>query len=217
MAEKTTNKELEKETTRLETFSDGVFAIAITLLVLELIQFLHSRTDDGLLKLLFNHWESYLAFVMGFLTILVCWINHHLIFTYINKTDSNLMWFNGFVLLLVTFTPFPTAILAEYFEKEANLALGIFGVNYFLMAVVAYNITAYTYNKFLIAEESKEVYYRFKLLYRWATVYNFVVMLLCFFSVTLSIGLYFIMFAAMAYPKESSLLLFRKKVIGSAE
>ena len=121
------------------------------------------------------------------------------------------MWFNGFVLLLVTFTPFPTAILAEYFEKEANLALGIFGVNYFLMAVVAYNITAYTYNRFLIAEESRELYYRFKLLYRWAIVYNFIVMLLCFVSVTLSIGLYCIMFAAMAYPRDSSLLLFKKK------
>lgn len=209
--DKTSRKQFEKETTRLEAFSDGIFAIAITLLVLELIQFLHSQTDDGLLKLLFNHWESYLAFVMGFLTILVCWINHHLIFTYVIKTDSNLMWVNGFVLLLVTFTPFPTAILAQYYEKEANLALGIFGVNYFLMAVVAYNLTAYSYNRFLISEESRELYYRFKLLYGWAIVYNFIVMLLCFVSVKLSIGLYCIMFAAMAYPKESALLLFRKK------
>ncbi len=209
---KSSIKNSEKETSRIETFSDGVFAIAITLLILELIQFLHAQTDDGLLKLLFNHWESYLAFAIGFLTILVCWINHHLIFTYINKTDSNLMWVNGFVLLVVTFTPFPTAILAEYFEKEANLALGIFGINYFLMALAAYNITAYTYNKFLIDEESRELYHRFKLLYGWVSVYTFIVMLLCFVSVVLSVILYCVMFAAMAYPKESSLFLFKKKV-----
>jgi len=209
--DKTPKKQAEKETARLETFSDGVFAIAITLLILELIQFLHSQNDDGLAKLLFNHWESYLAFVIGFVTILVCWINHHLIFTYINKTDSNLMWVNGFVLLMVTFTPFPTAILAQYFVKETNLALGIFGINYFLMALAAYNITAYTYNKFLIVEESRGLYYRFKLLYGWGSVYNFVVMFLCFVSVPLSIILYCVMFSAMAYPKETSLFLFRKK------
>jgi len=208
--DKTPNKHPEKETSRIEAFSDGVFAIAITLLILELIQFLHSQTDHGLLKLLFNHWESYLAFVIGFLTILVCWINHHLVFTYINKTDSNLMWVNGFVLLMVTFTPFPTAILAQYFVKEAHLALGIFGINYFLMAVAAYNITAYTYNKFLIDEESRELYYRFKLLYGWGSVYNFIVMFLCFVSVPLSIILYCVMFGAMAYPKETSLILFKR-------
>ncbi len=209
--QKTPGKQSEKETTRLETFSDGVFAIAITLLILELIQFLHSQTEDGLLQLLLHHWESYLAFVIGFLTILVCWINHHLIYTYINKTDSNLMWVNGLVLLVVTFTPFPTAILAQYFAKEPNLAMGIFGVNYFLMGLVAYNITAYTYNKFLIAEESREMYHRFKRLYGWSSVYTFIVMFVCFVSVTLAIILYCVMFAAMAYPKESSLFLFKKR------
>ena len=121
------------------------------------------------------------------------------------------MWVNGFVLLVVTFTPFPTAILAQYFVKEPNLSLFIFGINYFLMALVAYNITAYTYNKFLIDEGSRELYHYFKLLYRWVSVYTFIVMFLCFVSVTLSMFLYCLMFAAMAYPKESALFLFRKK------
>ena len=209
--QETRNKSAEKETARLETFSDGVFAIAITLLILELISFLHSQSDDSLLKLLTAHWESYLAFAIGFVTILVCWVNHHLVFTYINKVDSSLMWVNGFVLLVVTFTPFPTAILAQYFVKEPKLALGIFGVNYFLMGLVAYNITAYTYNKFLVREESRELYYGFKLLYGWVTVYAFIVMFLCFVSVALSVILYCIMFAAMAYPKESALNLLKKK------
>src|SRR3954451_17375995 len=107
-----------KETTRLETFSDGVFAIAITLLVLDLVGILHTETQEGLIKSFLHRWESFLAFFIGFCTILVCWINHHHIFNYINRVDSKLMWVNGFVLLAITFTPLPTAILAGYLRSE---------------------------------------------------------------------------------------------------
>lgn len=79
-----------KATSRLVAFSDGVFAIAITLLVLELIQILHLQSGERLLKSILHHWEPFLAFFMGFLTILVCWINHNHVFDYIKKTDSKL-------------------------------------------------------------------------------------------------------------------------------
>ncbi|HEU5053237.1 MAG TPA: TMEM175 family protein [Hanamia sp.] len=207
-----TGNNTEKETTRIEAFSDGVFAIAITLLILELIEFLHSSNEEGLLELLLNHWESFLAFVVGFFTILVCWINHHLVYNYIKKIDSNLVWVNGFVLLVVTFTPFPTAVLSQYLLKEPNLAVGVFGINYFLMSLVAYNITAYSYNKHLVDEDSLELYYRFKLLYRWVSVYTFVVLFLCFVSVTLALILYCLMFAFMAFPKETSRFFFSNKI-----
>ena len=128
---------IAKETTRIEAFSDGVFSIAITLLIIELVGVLHSKDEEGLVKLLLHHWQSLFAFLVGFLTILICWINHHLVFTYIHKVDSKLMWINAFVLLMVTYTPFPTALLAEYFDKERNLAMAFFGFNYFLMALAA--------------------------------------------------------------------------------
>ncbi len=80
-----------KETSRIEAFSDGVFAIAITLLVLELIQTLHFQSDEGLIKICLDHWRSFLAFSIGFITILVCWINHHIPFEYIRKVDTNLI------------------------------------------------------------------------------------------------------------------------------
>jgi uncharacterized membrane protein len=110
-----------KETARLEAFSDGVFAIAITLLVLELISMLHPQNGETLLDFCLHHWEPFAAFLIGFLTILVCWINHKHVFDYIKKTDSNLPWVNGFVLFMITFTPFPTAILAEYLGRKAGL------------------------------------------------------------------------------------------------
>src|SRR5262245_43096067 len=73
------------ETGRLMAFSDGVFSIAITLLVLLLIEMLHSADEHDLVHQLSNNWESFLAFAVGFLTILICWINHHLVFTYIKR------------------------------------------------------------------------------------------------------------------------------------
>ncbi len=150
------NNEFEpKQTSRLEAFSDGVFAIAITLLVLELIQVLKTNSDEPLIPTLLHHWRSFLAFTIGFITILVCWINHHLALEYVRKVDISFMWINGFLLFLVTLTPFPTAILAEYLEKEPGMALTIFGINYFLISVAADWICTYAYNHHLIAETSR--------------------------------------------------------------
>ena len=180
-------------------------------MILELIQILHPKTDEPILNLLFNHWQSLLAFTIGFLTILICWINHHLIFTYIIRSDSNLMWVNGFVLLVVTFTPFPTAILAEYFVKEQQHAMALFGFNYFMMSLAAYSITAYTYNKHLISEESRELYYIFKLIWRYCSVYSFIIFFVCFISVPAAIFFYCLMFIVFAYPKEFAARILKRK------
>ena len=205
------NNQQEKETSRIEAFSDGVFAIAITLLILELIQIIHPKNDEPLFSLLLHNWQSLLAFLIGFLTILICWINHHLIFTYIHKSDSNLIWVNGFVLLAVTFTPFPTAILAEYFMKEQQHAMAFFGFNYFMMSLAAYCITAYTYNKHLIKEDSRELYFIFKQLWVYCSIYTFIIFFVCFISAPLAIFFYCLMFMAFAFPKEFAMWLLKRK------
>jgi uncharacterized membrane protein len=191
-----------KETSRVEAFSDGVFAIAITLLVLELIQILHSQTGNGLLKTCFDHWQSFVAFSIGFVTILVCWINHHIAFEYIKKVDTKLMWINGFLLFVITLTPFPTAILAEYLEKESGTALAIFGFNYILIAIAADSICTYAYNHHLIEEEHRKYFHSYKKIYRYAVFYNVIAFFLCFVSIIVPIILYTILFAAFAAPKE---------------
>jgi uncharacterized membrane protein len=208
---KTNSEIISKETSRLEAFSDGVFAIAITLLILELIQVIHKEADDGLFKHLLKNLNSFLAFAIGFLTILICWINHHLVFTYIKKVDSNLMWVNGFVLLVVTFTPFPTSILAEYFDKESHVALAIFGFNYFMMSLAACSLTVYVYNKHLIEENIRELFYCYKLLFRYSIIYTFLAFFVCFVSVPVAIFLYCILFIVFAYPKEFSTMLLKRR------
>ena len=200
-----------KETYRLEAFSDGVFSIAITLLVLELIQFLHPQNGEGLLKSYLHHWEPFLAFLIGFLTILVCWINHHHVFDYIKKTDSKLPWVNGFVLLMITITPLPTAILAEFLNTEGKFAIAIFGFNYFMIAIASYWICAYSYNRSLIDEEEREFFHYIKLTYGYSIFYTLLAFLVCFISIPAAIALYLLLFCVFAFPKEFAMKLLKRK------
>jgi uncharacterized membrane protein len=101
-------------TSRLEAFSDGVFAIAMTLLVLDLKIPPAGPGAPPLWPALLHQWPAYLAFVTSFATIGIMWINHHLNFTLIRKTDHPLLVLNGLLLLGVTFLPFPTGLVAAY-------------------------------------------------------------------------------------------------------
>lgn len=201
-----------KETMRIEFFSDGVFAIAITLLVLELIQILHPVSEEGLIQTCLHHWQSFLAFAIGFVTILVCWINHHVAFEYIDKVDTNLMWINGFLLFMVTLTPFATAVLAEFLEKESGTALAFYGFNYFLISIAADGICTYAYNHHLIEEEHREFYYSYKVIYRYAIIYTLVVLAICFVSNVVPIFLYSILFVFFAAPKVFATRLYNFRV-----
>ncbi len=111
----------EKETGRLEAFSDGVFAVAITLLVLNLVvpELPKSPTSAALGVALTAQWPSYLAFVTSFGTILIMWVNHHAIFKLVQRVDTLFIFANGFLLLLVTAVPFATALVARYLATPA--------------------------------------------------------------------------------------------------
>ena len=111
----------EKETGRVEAFSDGVFAIAITLLVLEIKvpKLPHTVSSEALASALLDLWPSYLAFLLSFFAILIMWINHHGLFNLVRRVNHSFLYANGFLLLLVSFVPFPTSVLAEYLDGRA--------------------------------------------------------------------------------------------------
>ena len=118
-----------KQTGRVEAFSDGVFAIAITLLILEIRVPPHDETKGtGLVEPLAHLWPSYFAFFMSFAVILVMWVNHHRIFSYVERVDDAFLDWNGLLLLLVTAVPFPTALLAEYLTEgpDARVAAAVY-------------------------------------------------------------------------------------------
>jgi len=131
-----------RETGRVEAFSDGVFAIAITLLVLEL-KVPHQPDGGGsgrLAKALLDEWPSYLGFVTSFVTILIMWVSHHRMFSYIRRADPPFLFANGLLLFVVTLVPFPTAVLAEYFETPGAATAGAFYAGIFVLGAVAYNV-----------------------------------------------------------------------------
>ena len=108
-------------TTRLEAFSDGVFAIAITLLILEIkVPAPVEGVDGGLGTALLHQWPSYASYVTSFLTIGIFWVNHHSIFRYIKRTDQTLLMINTLFLMVISFLPFPTALIAEYVGHAAD-------------------------------------------------------------------------------------------------
>ncbi|MFF3577717.1 TMEM175 family protein [Streptomyces mirabilis] len=105
------------ESGRVEAFSDGVFAIAITLLILE-IKVPEVGEHGSLWHALGAQWPSYAAYVVSFLVIGIMWINHHQVFSYVARVDRTLMFLNLLVLMVVAAVPWPTAMLAEYLRED---------------------------------------------------------------------------------------------------
>jgi uncharacterized membrane protein len=135
----------EKETGRLEAFSDGIFAFAITLLVLGLRDPVQAAgQSQSLLSGLFAEWPTFLAFFTSFLSVLVMWVNHHNMFSYIKGIDTRFLFLNGFLLLTVTLNPFTTSLVADHLlDKNANTAAGVYSGVFFLLSIAWYALWRY--------------------------------------------------------------------------
>src|SRR5260221_12334122 len=126
-----------KETGRIEAFSDGVFAVAITLLVLNIQVPSPLPPHNNLIRSLFlRQGPVYLAFLTSFATIGIMWINHHRLYTHIKRSDNTLMVLNLLLLLIIVFIPFPTALLAQYiFDPNEHQAAAFYSGVFCVMAI----------------------------------------------------------------------------------
>jgi uncharacterized membrane protein len=126
----------QTETGRVEAFSDGVFAIAITLLIIEV--HVPGRGHGGSLgRELLDLWPSYLGYLTSFLTIGVMWINHHHVFSLIDRVDRTMLLLNTLLLLMIAFVPFPTAVLAQFVETDgARAGAVLYGATLTITAIV---------------------------------------------------------------------------------
>ena len=111
-------------TSRLEAFADGVFAIAATLLVIE-IQLPGEDVGHGLVEL----WPAYFAYALSFLSIGIMWVNHHVVLSFVRECDRAFLFINIGLLMAIAFVPFPTHLYAEHLQhegaREAALAYGL--------------------------------------------------------------------------------------------
>jgi uncharacterized membrane protein len=124
--------------TRVEAFSDGVFAIIITLLVLE-IKVPHIEHHDSVAELLKSLWglaPKFVSWIISFLIVCVIWINHHRLLESIKAVNNPLIWLNANLLLWCSFIPFPTALMGDYVHNP--LAVFFFGI---VMSLAALGFT----------------------------------------------------------------------------
>jgi len=127
---------------RVEAFSDGIFAIAATLLVLEIrVPSLGADAQPGeLARQLANLWPSYLTFVISFGSTLVTWVNHHNATRMLHRSSKAFLYANGFLLLAITFIPFPTAVLARYIGTKFAAVATTFYAGYSLLTSIAFSL-----------------------------------------------------------------------------
>jgi uncharacterized membrane protein len=125
----------DRDTDRVEAFSDGVFAIAITLLVLELHV---ADTDSGLWRALVGEWPSFAAYLTSFFIIGIMWVNHHSMFGVIVRVDRPLLFLNLLLLLWTSLLPFPTSLVADHLGDggmDASVAEAVYSANLTLAAL----------------------------------------------------------------------------------
>jgi uncharacterized membrane protein len=211
---------MEKDTSRVEAFSDGVFAIALTLLIFT-IQLPNSDaliSKQKLHTILLSLWPSYLAFLMSFAAVLIMWINHHGFFKYLRKINTSFLYANGFLLLTVTFINFPTSVLARYFETpEVNIAAALY-CGSLLLINISFNVLWFSsaFKRRLVRDEISDLliikirnaYWLGFFVYLAAFIISFY---LPYLGLLISI-IFWIFWAALNYEREKG-----KKLLHSAD
>jgi uncharacterized membrane protein len=173
---------MEKNTARLEAFSDGVFAIAITLLVLELkVPHLASGAPEPSAEalrdtqrqrrsvIIAEQWPGYLSFITSFFSILIIWVHHHAMFRLVRRTDARLLFANGLLLMMVTLIPFPATVVAEYLRTSAaTTAVEFYCASFFVNSVAFYLLAMAAFRKEMLdPDASAETAARLRRSYRW--------------------------------------------------
>ncbi|MCE3551775.1 TMEM175 family protein [Pseudonocardia sp. RS11V-5] len=163
-----------RETVRLVALSDGVFAITVTLLVLEIRP---PSGDQNLLHGLLALWPSYLAYAVTFLFIGQVWANHHVMFDHIRTADRIVLLLNTLLLMVVAFLPFATSVLAEALRStyEQRTAVVFYGVAFAVTALMFNALWRYARRHRLVREATDSeamtaIGSRFLLALVWLTV-----------------------------------------------
>jgi TMEM175 potassium channel family protein len=144
------------ETARVEAFSDGVFAIAITLLILA-VGIEQALAGGDLAGQLLDLWPAYIAYAASFLTIGIMWVNHHAVFRQFERVDRPLMLLNVLLLMMIAFVPFPTRVVADHAQSphDRQAAALLYGSTMTLTAILFFSVWIYGSRRVLRADADR--------------------------------------------------------------
>lgn len=209
----------DKETSRLEAFSDGVFAVAITLLVLNIkVPGLENPgnllADRDLWAALGNQWPMLVAYVISFATTGIMWLNHHRLFTLIKRTDTPLLFLNLLLLLFIVFIPVPTALLADYLTRPDLHTAAILYSGTFFIAACCFNVLwlyASYYNRLLSRDTDPHAVADISKQYLFGPICYFAMLVLAWINVPACIILGFLLALFFAFPGHTLHSLLQKR------
>ena len=193
---------------RLEAFSDGVFAIAITLLVLDLkVPELEHVSPTALRAALLAQWPAYLGFLTSFLTILIIWVNHHGLFRQLTGHTRPLLFTNGLLLLVVTVIPFPTSLTSRFILTDgAGVAAVLYCATQLALALAFNVIWSAAYRGHLIQADVRSNYAQIRRGYRAGPLLYALATLLAYPYPLLGVGLcagLAVFFAVLSYERQN--------------
>jgi TMEM175 potassium channel family protein len=147
-----------RRTARLEAFSDGVFAIAITLLVLDLAVPATQHSAQHLLNAIVDQWPGYLGYIVSFSTVGAIWLGHNAITDYLDRADVTLLRLNLLLLLFVSFLPFPTRLLSEYVtsDRAEQVAVTFYGLTLLIAGALLSLFWRYALRARLVRPDAKD-------------------------------------------------------------
>ena len=201
---------------RFKALADGVFSIALTLLIIDVVT-TAKEIDPGMTLAghLLEHWGTGVAYLVGFLTIFVCWVNHHAVLDQVERLDRTLIWVGGLQLGLVSAVPLPTALLADHFTgPSSQTAFFLYGVTFFLMASSFWVLSRTVLRCDLLrADGDREGIARLERAYLIAVVWNVLCMIALHFNVSAALVMWTLMFGVFAFPAEFAQLV-DERVLG---
>ena len=215
----------EKETSRLEAFSDGVFAVAITLLVLNIslpiLDLNHLPADQVLWGELGSKWPTFVAYIISFLTIGVMWLNHHRLFVHIKRIDTVLLFINLLLLLIIVFIPFPTSLLANYIiSAPSDHAAAVFYSGTCLLMACCFNVLwnyASYHNQLLGKNVDEAAVKAISRQYIFGPLLYLIIFGVAWLNTILCIALAFILALFFALPSRAVSSLSTKGIIANAD
>ncbi len=194
---------MEKKTGRLEAFSDGIFAVAITLLAIEIgIKEYEGANNANLWQKIVENWPEYFTYFNSFATVLLIWMGHHKIFNRIWKTNHRIILLNGLVLLFVVLFPFPTKTVGNFIGTEAvNTAVAFYAgfTGLIVLCMFFLNLSIINNPKIITNPDKSLPWFRNQLKQQIMAIFVYAVAtIVAFYSSTIALAITFLMWVFWA-------------------